>query len=72
MEPYNPPDCLHYARLGKRQKLYQFAISDLDSRGYHAKLTTIEIGALGYWLLKSRRFRSYNFLTYQVNGCTFP
>ena len=36
------------------EKKAKSCISDLDSRGYHTELTTIEIGTLGHWVLRSR------------------
>ena len=52
---YNSPECLANAKHRKETKTnYQMALSNLESCGYSAKLITIEIGALGHWLLPTR------------------
>ena len=53
--PYNSPECLTNAKHNKETKTnHQLALSDLDFRGYSARLITIEIGALGHWLPSTR------------------
>ena len=49
--PYNSPESLRNARKRKETKEnYQLLLSELDSLGFTASLTTLEIGALGHSL----------------------
>ena len=49
--PYNSPESLRNTRKRKETKEnYQLLLSELDSLGFTASLTTLEVGALGHSL----------------------
>ena len=53
--PFNSPESLANAKTQKENKEnYQLVLGDLESHGYVANLITIEIGALGHWLPRTR------------------
>ena len=49
--PFNSPEGLANAKHRKEDKEnYQVVLNGLESRGYSANFTTVEIGTLGHWL----------------------